>query len=104
MNVASQKEEGSLCPSRALVGEEVREEEYVFLQMRYSAWVRGWKGGIRSLLLGWPQAHQRLGPTQKAENGAYNISPITKIFRPRKIRLTRKDVGMNSSCPPLAPR
>jgi len=32
------------------------------------------------------------------------ISPTTKIFRPRKIQLTRKDVDMNSSCPPLAPR
>jgi len=45
-----------------------------------------------------------LGPTHKTENGAYNISPTTKIFRPGKIRLTRIDMDMNSSSPPLAPR
>jgi len=38
------------------------------------------------------------------EKGAYNISPTTKIFRPRKIRLTRIDMDINSSSPPLAPK
>jgi len=33
-----------LCPSKALVGEEVRVEKYVFLKWRQSARVRGWKG------------------------------------------------------------
>jgi len=52
-----------------------------------------------------------LGPTKRPgpklyniEKGAYNISPTTKNFRPRKIRLTITDVGMNSSCPPQAPK
>jgi len=47
---------------------------------------------------------KRSGPTHETENGAYNISPTTKNFRPRKIRLTRKDMDMNSSSPPLAPK
>jgi len=41
---------------------------------------------------------------EKDKKRAYNISPTTKIFRPRKIRLTRIDMDMNSSSPPLAPR
>jgi len=43
-DVASQKVGGSLCPSRALAGGNIRGEKYDFLQMRQSAWVRGWKG------------------------------------------------------------
>jgi len=47
---------------------------------------------------------KRPGPTHETENGAYNISPTTNIFRPRKIRLTRIDMDMNSSSPLLAPK
>jgi len=47
---------------------------------------------------------KRPGPTHETENGAYNISPTIKFFVTKKIRLTRIDMDMNSSSPPLAPK
>jgi len=64
--------------------------------------LEGYWGPIVGLALGLRkgQAHSFITLKKKA----YNISPTTKIFRPRKIRLTRTDADKNSSYLPLAPR
>jgi len=90
-------------PSRALWWRKEREKELI------SRNEIEWKGlgagkGYWVPLMGWPWAHEKARPKSliKLKNGAYN-RPNNKNFRPRKLRLTRKDADMTSSCPPLNP-
>ena len=93
-----------MCPSGALAGECMRNRRLVSANGTCNRGLGASKG------IGSP-GRAGLGPTKrpgptciKLKNGAYNISPTTKIFRPRKIRLTRKDAYRNSSSPPLGPK
>jgi len=61
--------------------------------------------GIGSFCRAGPWASEKARPINfKAQKRGLQYLPNNKIFRPRKIRLTRTDVGMNFSCSPQAPK